>query len=189
MQRFNKPFTWLGRRLAGLARRRPLFAGLCILALVFGFSFWVMFWTAGPAPVPDDTWERLVEADRCLAQAIYFEARGEPYEGQIAVAQVVMNRVADPRWPSAVCDVVFQDERRRHKCQFSFACDGRSDRPREDLAWVNALKLARMAKAGPLRDLTGQATHYHALHVRPFWASAFKPTVTIGQHRFYRAGS
>ena len=73
--------------------------------------------------------ETLEEAQHCLAQAIYFEARGEPVEGWEAVGQVVINRVRDKRYPGQICDVVFQGEYRRHRCQFSFACDGVSDRP------------------------------------------------------------
>lgn len=68
---------------------------------------------------------------QCLAQAIYFEARSEPLEGQLAVGQVVMNRVESNAYPDTTCEVVFQNERMRHRCQFSFACDGKSDRPRD----------------------------------------------------------
>jgi spore germination cell wall hydrolase CwlJ-like protein len=189
MGRLPSSFARFAVALASLPQRQPLAVGAAALAIVFGLTFWIMFWSPRPPPVPDDTWERLSADERCLAQAIYFEARGEPLEGRMAVAQVVVNRVADSRWPNDVCAVVFQDQRRRHRCQFSFACDGHSDRPREDFAWSSALKLARTVTAGHLRDLTGQATHYHALGVKPFWASVFTPTVTIGRHRFYRAGS
>jgi len=128
----------------------------------------------------------LAPADRCLAQAIYFEARGEPFEGRMAVAQVIRSRVADPRYPNDVCGVVFQNAQRRHRCQFSFACDGKSDRPRPGDAWQSAARLARLINAGNLRDLTGGATHYHADYVSPAWATKAPPTAAIGRHRFYR---
>ena len=127
-------------------------------------------------------------SERCLALAIYFEARGEPFEGQMAVAQVVQNRVRDPRYPSSVCAVVFQHADRRHRCQFSFACDGKSDRARERPAWDRAVRLARLINSGPMRDLTVSATHYHADYVAPDWADHLSQTVKIGRHLFYRDG-
>ena len=131
-------------------------------------------------------YEDLAAADRCLAQAIYFEARGEPFEGRMAVAQVIRNRVADRRYPNDVCGVVFQNAHRRHACQFSFACDGRSDEPRDMTAWRDAVDLAKLVNEGGLRDLTSAATHYHADYVAPDWGKAFDATVTIGRHLFYR---
>ena len=128
----------------------------------------------------------LAPADRCLAQAIYFEARGEPFEGRMAVAQVIQTRIADPRYPNDVCAVVFQNAGRRHRCQFSFACDGKSDRPPPSPAWNSAARLARLVNTGYLRDLTGGATHYHADYVKPDWTREAAPTATIGRHRFYR---
>lgn len=188
MRWLPKVLRLLLQALVSTIRRQPLAFGLFALALAFGFVVAVAFYPAWRAPpVSDDAWERLAADDRCLAQAIYFEARGEPYEGRMAVAQVVLNRVRDRRYPGDVCAVVFQNEKRRHRCQFSFACDGKSDRPRETAAWDSALKLARLAKGGRLRDLTGRATHYHAIHVAPAWAKGLTRTVTIGRHRFYRA--
>lgn len=124
---------------------------------------------------------------RCLAQAIYFEARGEPLAGQVAVAAVVLNRVADRRYPDDVCGVVFQGELRRHACQFSFACDGLSDRPAPGRAWQRAQRIADRSLAGFIADRTGRATHYHATSVWPDWADALSHTVSIGNHRFYHA--
>jgi len=125
---------------------------------------------------------------RCLAQAVYFEARGEPFEGQLAVANVVLNRVKNPRYPADVCGVIFQGESKRHRCQFSFACDGKPDRPAKtnDTAWRRAVDLARLMNAGSMRDLTDQSTHYHATSVSPTWAKRLKKTVRIGRHQFYR---
>ena len=127
-------------------------------------------------------------SERCLALAIYFEARGEPFEGQMAVAQVVRNRVRDPRYPSSICAVVFQNANRRHRCQFSFACDGKSDRARDRVAWDRAVRIARLINTGPMRDLTVAATHYHADYVAPDWAGHLSQTVKIGRHLFYRDG-
>jgi len=122
----------------------------------------------------------------CLAQAIYFEARGEPLEGQRAVGNVVLNRVADPHYPKTVCGVVFQNEHARHRCQFSFACDGLADTPPDTRAWHHARKLAATLLTSKRHDDTGHATHYHANYVQPDWANALQPTVDIGHHLFYR---
>ena len=121
----------------------------------------------------------------CLAQAIYFEARGEPRAGQFGVASVVLNRVARPDYPSTICGVVFEGSARRNACQFSFACDGLSDRAAPGRAWDQSLRVAAQVLAGLRPDLTGRATHYHARSVDPVWAKALTHTVTIGQHRFY----
>jgi spore germination cell wall hydrolase CwlJ-like protein len=127
--------------------------------------------------------------DRCLAQAVYFEARSEPLEGQLAVAQVVLNRVKDARYPSTTCDVVFQGEHRRNRCQFSFACDGRSDRPREQLAWIIAQRISFIARENRWSDISNNATHYHANYVDPFWRASMQPTAQYGRHRFYRTAN
>ncbi len=131
----------------------------------------------------------LSDAQRCLAQAVYFEARSETLEGQLAVAQVVLNRVESRRYPSSICGVVFQNERLRHRCQFSFACDGRSDTPRERRAWEIAKRISEIALAGQWRDLSGRATHYHATYADPSWRSAMMKTAAHGQHLFYRDAS
>ncbi|RMF16882.1 MAG: cell wall hydrolase [Alphaproteobacteria bacterium] len=138
-------------------------------------------WAAGSrlASVPDDD-------ERCLAQAVYFEARSEPLAGQLAVAQVVLNRVRSPWWPDSVCAVVFQNERWRHRCQFSFACDGLSDRPREMRAWRIARMVARTALDHGWPDITLHATHYHADYVRPAWQTQMVETARFGRHLFYR---
>ena len=130
--------------------------------------------------------QQKVSAVTCLAQAIYYEARGESEEGQRAVGNVVLNRVADPRYPKTVCDVVFQNEHARHRCQFSFACDGLADDPPDTRAWHRARKLAEKMLTGKRNDDTGHATHYHATYVQPDWASVLEPTVDIGHHIFYR---
>ncbi len=123
---------------------------------------------------------------RCLAQAVYFEARSEPLEGQLAVAQVVLNRVQDRRYPGTICEVVFQNDHRRHRCQFSFACDGLSDTPFNSRAWGIAQRLSYVASTGQWHDLSGRATHYHANYVRPYWNAKMHRTAEYGRHSFYR---
>lgn len=123
---------------------------------------------------------------RCLAQAVYFEARSESLEGQLAVAQVVLNRVADRRYPNSICAVVFQNENRLHHCQFSFACDGRSDTPFEARAWDVAQKISYVALEDLWRDVTGDATHYHASYSKPYWRTHMIATAQYGHHLFYR---
>jgi hypothetical protein len=122
----------------------------------------------------------------CLAQAVYFKARSEPVQGQQAVAEVVLNRINDSRFPDIVCAVVFQNENRRHDCQFSFVCDGRSDRPREKQPWLQARQVAAVVLSGVSGKLTHEATHYHANYVQPGWANRLNRTVQVGQHIFYR---
>ncbi len=124
---------------------------------------------------------------QCLALTIYFEARGEPQAGKLAVASVVMNRVADRRYPNRICDVVRQGgERPRNRCQFSWWCDGRSDFPRNSEAWNQSSALAFLVYWGFLRDPTEGALWYHAEYVRPFWRKAFERGPKIGGHIFYR---
>ncbi|MFN4295668.1 MAG: cell wall hydrolase [Brevundimonas sp.] len=125
-------------------------------------------------------------AERCLTQAVYYEAALESTLGQEAVAQVVLNRVRDPNYPSTVCGVVFQGAERTTGCQFSFTCDGALSQAPVDWAWRRAETVARRALAGHVAAEVGTATHYHADYVHPWWA----PTVTkirqIGAHIFYR---
>jgi spore germination cell wall hydrolase CwlJ-like protein len=126
------------------------------------------------------------QARQCLAQAIYFEARSEPAEGWVAVADVVLNRARDPRFPASICGVVFQGEYRRHKCQFSFACDGVSDTAYNQRLWEKALRLAsyKLATLSEEPSLT-EATHYHADYVDPYWSSNMTRLAKIGRHIFY----
>lgn len=126
---------------------------------------------------------------KCLAQAVYFEARSEPFEGQVAVAYVILNRVKDRRFPDSICQVVFQNEHRRHSCQFSFACDGLSDNPYEMEAWNVARRVAQGVLANHNGDFTDHSTHYHARYVKPFWASHLQTTLQVGKHIFYREDS
>jgi spore germination cell wall hydrolase CwlJ-like protein len=123
---------------------------------------------------------------KCLAEAIYFEARSEPEEGQAAVAQVVLNRVSSGLYPSSVCGVVYQNRHRWHACQFSFACEGKSLRINDQDSWVGARRIADEVMDGKtyLADVGG-STHYHANYVRPRWAKRLKRMDVIGHHIFY----
>lgn len=130
------------------------------------------------------------DAERaCLAKAIYFEARGEPLSGQIAVAEVVLNRVSNRHYPSTICGVVYQNSDRFLSCQFTFTCDGLSDRPDEDRSWKRAVLLADYLIRERTGSITHSATHYHADYVSPYWASHMVKTVKIGRHVFYRVPS
>jgi Cell Wall Hydrolase len=123
----------------------------------------------------------------CLARSIYFEARGEAIAGQLAVAQVVLNRLSDPRYPKTICDVVYEHRSTGMACQFTFTCDAWSDTPTDGVAWRRAKAIALVAHAQAWRDITGgQATHYHADYVSPEWAALIPETRQIGRHIFYR---
>ena len=123
----------------------------------------------------------------CLATAIYFEARGESYRGQVAVAQVVLNRVKDHRYPDTICGVVFQNQSRRNSCQFSFACDGIPETINDRKSWAQAEDIANRFTAGQLYlTEVGDATHYHATYVRPAWAPRMNKVTQIGLHVFYK---
>jgi spore germination cell wall hydrolase CwlJ-like protein len=123
---------------------------------------------------------------KCLAEAVYFEARSEPEEGQAAVAQVVLNRASSGLYPSSVCGVVYQNRTHYKACQFSFACEGRSLRINEPEAWHTAERIADDVVRGRtyLSDVGG-ATHYHAKYVRPGWARRLVKMDVIGHHIFY----
>ncbi|WP_220747839.1 cell wall hydrolase [Jannaschia sp. AI_61] len=123
---------------------------------------------------------------RCLAEAIYFEARGEPIPGQVAVAEVILNRVDSKRYPNTICRVVNQGTGRLHACQFSYTCDGIPEAVSERGAWARAGKIARLLMDGAPRALTGNATHYHADYVSPYWAKVYPKTAQVGRHIFYR---
>ena len=128
-----------------------------------------------------------VRHEKCLADAIYFESRGEAARGQIAVAQVVMNRVFSGYYPDNVCGVVYQNAHRHLACQFTFACDGIPDRVTEPDAWERAKTIARDTLDGKYwLDDVGKATHYHAYWVHPWWVRTMRKLDRIGVHTFYR---
>ncbi len=132
-----------------------------------------------PSPVGGDQW-------RCLSEALYFEARGETVKGQFAVAEVILNRVKSGRFPNSLCGVIKQGTGRKYQCQFTYTCDGRREVIAEPKAFERVSKVARAAMDGLTDDLTGGATHYHTVSVRPSWANVYKQTARIGVHVFYR---
>jgi spore germination cell wall hydrolase CwlJ-like protein len=127
------------------------------------------------------------DEQQCLATGIYFEARGESVKGQAAVAQVILNRVRNPAYPSTICGVVYQNDDWRNACQFSFACDNVKDRVNSPEAWRIARQVAMAVTSGRIwLPEVGSATHYHAVYVRPRWASDMVKVGRIGMHVFYR---
>jgi len=133
--------------------------------------------------------ERILEDQRCLAEAMYYEARGEGKEGQEAIAEVVFHRMHAPGYPRTICGVVYQGADRRSGCQFSFACDGELLQPKSSSAWARARMLAARIMAGIVRlgDITGDAIAFHAADIQPDWADQMERTIQIGNHIFYRA--
>jgi spore germination cell wall hydrolase CwlJ-like protein len=161
--------------------------------------------TAPPAGEVERRWgrsaprkpDKYAAATFCLAKAIYYEARGEPLAGRLAVGRVILNRVKSRFYPNSVCDVVYQNAHLRNRCQFSFACDGKPDMPRHMRAWADAVKLSEelLCRNGQTCKPTyvgGQiniSTHYHATYVKPRWSKAMPRTGRIGQHIFYFTAS
>ncbi len=135
---------------------------------------------------------KLAEGEKlCLAQAIYHEARGESRDGQLAVANVIINRAFSKKFPTTICGVVYQNaDKGRYKCQFTFACDGRSDMGRERTAWDRSVELATQAfhefqqgdRPGVVPD---SALFYHTTEVSPDWSNTFRRVAAIGSHIFY----
>jgi spore germination cell wall hydrolase CwlJ-like protein len=129
----------------------------------------------------------MARQQRCLAEAVYFEARSESNEGRAAVAQVVLNRVRSGLYPDNVCGVVYQNSNRYLACQFTFTCEGKSLRITEPEPWRDATRIAREVYEGTTYlPEVGGSTHYHANYVRPYWAKKLKKMDTIGQHVFYQ---
>lgn len=123
---------------------------------------------------------------RCLTEGVYFEARGESVVGQLAVAEVIINRATSGQYPASICGVVFQGQKTK-QCQFSFACNGDMDKPRDPVAWRRAQRIAHYVLAGKVKNsIVGPATYYHATYVNPNWAQYMVEVAKIGQHIFYR---
>ena len=160
--------------------RTPTFIAGCLAVIVFTASWSRPAATGENLPVP-------AEEVGCLALNIYWEARSEPLDSRLAVAQVVLNRVADARFPDTICDVVQENRlgRRLHACQFSWYCDGASDKPRELSQWLEAVRLAKQVVRG-VRDRSRGSLWYHATYVKPDWATRLDKAVKLGRHVFYR---
>ena len=153
-------------------------------------SILIVGWLMGVTP----------EEVTCLADNMYFEARNQGLAGQLAVTNVVMNRVADSRYPNTICEVVKQGPTRLswkntgelipilNKCQFSWYCDGKEDEPKEKETYSNIHKLAFniLFQVTPYLDITEGATHYHADHILPAWAASKTMTIEIEDHIFYK---
>ncbi|MEZ5952789.1 MAG: cell wall hydrolase [Hyphomonas sp.] len=130
--------------------------------------------------------ESLDAETHCMAQAVYYESGNEPLAGQLAVAEVIANRMRDHRYPDTACDVVFQGATRTTGCQFTFTCDGALKTAPRGRNWDRAQKVAAHVLMNLAEDKTGGATHYHATYVDPIWSAGLIKTDKIGLHIFYR---
>ncbi len=150
--------------------------------------------TPAPGVPPPSPAQRLklegkeyAKAERCLATAIYFEARSEPVKGQQAVAQVIVNRAFSGFYPNDICGVVYQNAHRHLSCQFTFACDGKSKAITERGHWARANRIAKQTLDGQIYvPEVAKSTHYHAVYVHPNWVREMKKQVRYGLHTFYR---
>lgn len=123
---------------------------------------------------------------QCLAEALYFEARGETVRGQFAVAEVIRNRVKSARFPGSYCGVINQGTGKKYQCQFTYTCDGNKEVIAEPAAFARVGKVARLMLDGAVPALTDGATHYHTNAVNPRWSRVYTKTASIGVHQFYR---
>jgi len=179
------------------------FAAFIVLA---GLATWTKFdqhTVYVPAPLPAPSARIAVAAlpppvisreqqSDCLAEVLYYEARGEGTEGEKAVAEVVLQRTRDHNYPRTICGVVYEGAQPNHRaCQFSFACDGALRQPKDRTTWERVRKLADAIVSGAVK-LAGETRHaiaYHNIGVQPSWAEAMVQTVQIGNHVFYRPDS
>jgi hypothetical protein len=148
--------------------------------------------SSGPIEHAPSPWgmQAVLASDRqrallCLTQAVYYEARGEDLAGQQAVAQVVLNRLSDPKFPKSVCAVVYQGSELNTGCQFTFTCDGSLSHAPSGAAWLRAEEVAQHALAGRVFAGVGAATHYHNEHVAPYWRTSLTELTQVGRHIFY----
>ncbi len=123
---------------------------------------------------------------RCMSQAIYYEARSEPRSGQIAVAEVIQNRIKNKHFPNTVCDVVYEGSERSTGCQFTFTCDGSMDEAPKGKGWDRSVEVANLVLSSGYTPLTHWATHYHTQEVNPKWSQTMRMTRQVGNHVFYR---
>ena len=153
----------------------------------------MLLFVTGPASAQNFELEKLFPQVQCMALNVYYEARGSNLADKAAVADVVLNRVNDTRYPDTVCGVVKQGlhdangNMLRNKCQFSWYCDGKHDRPQDEDRWVEAQSIAwNMVEENKYRGITEGSTHYHATYVNPRWAKTLQLVGRIGAHIFYR---
>jgi hypothetical protein len=133
--------------------------------------------------------EKMLTEQRCLAEAMYYEARGEGVDGEKAIAEVVIHRTKSAGYPHSICGVVYQGAALKHACQFSFTCSGELQQPKTPGAWARAKRLAARILGGliQLGDVTEDAISFHAADVEPGWGDRLVKTIQIGNHVFYRA--
>jgi spore germination cell wall hydrolase CwlJ-like protein len=149
--------------------------------LLFAAAFFVHYFTT------EEIYSASTSDVKCLALNIYWEARSDPVEGQLAVAHVAMNRVRSRAYPNTVCKVIYQGDRSTPgACQFSWWCDKRSDQPTEYRAWQTSQKLARRVLDGRSLDPTGGALFYHLHTISPYWSAKKQRIARIGSHIYYR---
>ena len=153
----------------------------------------MLLFVSGSASAQNFELEKLFPQVQCMALNVYYEARGSNLADKAAVADVVLNRVNDSRYPDTVCGVVKQGlqdangNMLRNKCQFSWYCDGKHDRPQDEDRWVEAQSIAwNIVEENKFRGITEGATHYHATYVNPRWAKTLQLVGRIGAHIFYR---
>jgi hypothetical protein len=140
-----------------------------------------------PLRVEHRRWaENRASEHQCLAEAVYYEARSESRSGQLAVADVVKNRVKSKHYPNSICGVVYEGSHRPFACQFSFACDGSMDVAPKGKAWQRSQDIAQLSLTGFVPDMTKNSTHYHTIAINPDWAETLEFKATIGFHKFYR---
>ena len=143
--------------------------------------------TLSPWRVEHRRWaEKRAAEHQCLAEAVYYEARSESRSGQLAVADVVKNRVKSKHYPNTICGVVYEGAHRPFACQFTFACDGSMDISPKGKSWERSREIAQLSLTGFVPDMTKNSTHYHTLAINPLWAGTLEYKATIGFHKFYR---
>lgn len=171
-----------------------VFGGQTTRALVVALGLISMIYPVQAEVTGDHSSKTSPASDRsreltCLAEGIYFEARGESIRGKLAVGRVILNRVESKAYPNSVCKVVYQNKHKRNRCQFSFACDGKPDKINERAEWGAILMHAAWLFANGVEDRAPaqvrHATHYHADYVRPYWSKKLWLTGRIGHHLFY----
>jgi hypothetical protein len=184
--------------------KKQIFLSVSLLTIVLGVFFVARPIEAVPTLTPEEAKAKeqawigvLAEIDlsfgrprdgsewECLTEALYFEARGEPLLGQVAVAEVILNRKYHKRFPNSVCGVISQGASRKNRCQFSYKCDGIDEIYHETNSYVTLGKIAKEMLEGAARELTNGATFYHNKTVKPSWAKKLNRTAVLGEHLFY----
>ena len=193
-------------RIQAAHRRADRVLNFAAFIVLLGLAMWTEFdphtsYVPAPSPVPSTHVAVAAlpppvlareQQSECLAEVLYYEARGEGAEGEKAVAEVVLQRTREHNYPRTICGVVYEGAQANNKaCQFSFACDGALRKPKDRTTWERVRKLADAIVSGAVQ-LAGETRHaiaYHNIAVQPSWADAMVQTAQIGNHVFYRRGS